>query len=75
FVQGYRGTGWREGARFGIWVTLLAGVPPVLANAAMLPEGRKLPLHFLAVDLLTFVVCGVVAARLAGGGSAQAARV
>lgn len=70
FLQGYKGRGMAEGVRFGIWVTLLASVPENLGYAAMLPEGRRLPLEFIGGDLLTFVVCGAVAALIAGSAAA-----
>ncbi len=66
FLQGYRGGGAAEGVRFGIWATLLASVPVNLAFAAVLPEGRRIPAEFIAIDLVTYVACGVVAAMLAG---------
>ncbi len=66
FLQGYRGGGAAEGVRFGIWATLLASVPANLAYAAVLPEGRRIPVEFIAIDLVTLVACGVVAATLAG---------
>ncbi|HUX66663.1 MAG TPA: hypothetical protein VMV31_04165 [Terriglobales bacterium] len=67
FLQGYQGGGWREGLRFGFWVTLLASVPENLGYAVMLPVGRRIPLEFIAADCVTFVVCGIAAATLARG--------
>ncbi|HWG38518.1 MAG TPA: hypothetical protein VN690_12450 [Terriglobales bacterium] len=66
FLQGYRGHGPVEGVRFGIWATLLASVAPNLAYGLMLPEGRKVPVEFIAVDFITFLVTGAIAAALAG---------
>ncbi|HXE30207.1 MAG TPA: hypothetical protein VN515_00240 [Terriglobales bacterium] len=73
FLQGYRGLGAKEGVRFGFWVTLLAGIPSTLAFAAMLPMGRRLPAEFIGADFVTFLVCGIVAAAIAGSGAAQKA--
>ncbi|HXR98786.1 MAG TPA: hypothetical protein VN709_13175 [Terriglobales bacterium] len=66
FLQGYRGTGIREGVRFGFWVTLVASVPYVLALSVMLPIGRRIPAEMFAIDLATFVACGIVAAAMVG---------
>lgn len=75
FLQGYQHGGWVEGFRFGLWVTLLASVPENLGYAAMLPLGRRIPVEFIGADLVTFVVCGVVAATIAGAAAhTQAAR-
>ncbi|MGH9481351.1 MAG: hypothetical protein ACRD1L_04600 [Terriglobales bacterium] len=66
FLEGYRGKGTMEGIRYGLWVTLLASVTQHLAYAAMLPEGRKIPLEFIIIDLVSFCAAGAVAASLAG---------
>lgn len=76
FLQGYRGHGPVEGVRFGIWATLLASVAPNLSYGLMLPEGRRIPVEFIAVDFITFLVVGAIAAALAGkteGGRAAGA--
>lgn len=66
FLEGYRGKGTMEGIRYGLWVTLLASVTQHLGYAAMLPEGRKIPLEFIIIDLVAFAAAGAVAASLAG---------
>lgn len=71
FLQGYKGRGWMEGVRFGIWVTLLASVPEVLGFWAQLSMGRRLPLAFIVSDLVTFIICGGVAATIAGKAPAE----
>lgn len=66
FLQGYKGQGWMEGVRFGIWITLLVSVTEVLGFWGELSMGRRLPVAFIVSDLVTFMVCGVVAALIAG---------
>ncbi|MGH9394322.1 MAG: hypothetical protein ACRD1E_09150 [Terriglobales bacterium] len=73
FQQGYRGGGAAEGMRYAIWITLLASVVPNLVFGTLLPEGRRLPLEFIAVDLVTFLVCGALAGALASKGAARGA--
>ncbi|MGH9415445.1 MAG: hypothetical protein ACRD01_02350 [Terriglobales bacterium] len=73
FLQGYRGRGLWEGVRYGLWVTLLVSVVDNLKLAAILPTGRRLPIEFGAVGLLSFVVCGIAAAAIAGRTGAAAA--
>jgi len=72
FLKIYRGGGWAAGARFGLWVTLLASVGNALALAALLPIGRRIPVEMIGADLVTLVVCGAAAGALAGAGSAAA---
>ena len=71
FLRGYQGRGWMEGVRYGIWVTLLASLTEVATFAAQLNMGRRVPLSFIVGDLVTFIICGVVAALIAGRASAQ----
>jgi hypothetical protein len=66
FLQGYTGRGAAEGIRFGLWATLLAGVPWVLGLASSLPIGRRIPCEFVLIDLVTLVAAGITAATLAG---------
>jgi hypothetical protein len=66
FLEGYRGTGVKEGIRFGFWLSLLASAPYVLSLSVLLPIGRRIPAEMYIIDLATFIACGVIAATMAG---------
>lgn len=72
FLQGYRGRGMAEGVRYGLWVTLLVSVVDNLKLVAILPTGRRLPIEFAVVGLVSFVLSGIAAAAIAGHTGAAA---
>jgi hypothetical protein len=66
FKKGYEGTGWREGLRFGILVTLFLGGLG-LVNLATQPIPGSLIGMWILGDFITYTVGGIFLCRIFGG--------
>ena len=64
FVRGYEGKGIMEGVRFGLIIWAFVSIPMTYGQYMLYPLPYSLVWKWLAADLVSFVVFGILAAAI-----------
>jgi hypothetical protein len=73
FSKGYEGKGMAEGLRYGFAVGMIMSFPMAFSTYASMPIPYTLALQWFFYGLITYIVAGIVVAKMFGNQAAVAA--